>query len=276
MITVICPNCNESPFIEILLQDAYGKIDINCNCGYHNVLSIEDYITLTKDKSSVNKSQCIIHNKQYSIYCLECKVHLCNQCVHSKNEHNTVNLSENEKEFDIEKIKAKINECDNYLNKKLSKLANKNKVIPFDKFNQLYGVYHNTIKSNNLIILLYRSIVNCYSPKNLNYIHQRNIIFNNKLYYHPYSIDFCNYNHIDSIIYYIKTFKVFHCLNFEGITNSFFFDSNPCIFYSSKGIILNDGRLLTNNRCGDTSILYVFNPNQLYKCEINSKRIKAQ
>ena len=48
MIKTICPKCKKYPFIEILSQDDFGTIKVNCNCGFSNNFSIDDYIVLAK------------------------------------------------------------------------------------------------------------------------------------------------------------------------------------------------------------------------------------
>ena len=65
MIKTICPKCKKYPFIEILSQDDFGKIKVNCNCGFSNNFSIDDYIVLAKEK---NAKIFVICNKHKNIY----------------------------------------------------------------------------------------------------------------------------------------------------------------------------------------------------------------
>ena len=269
MIKTICPKCKKYPFIEILSQDDFGKIKVNCNCGFSNNFSIDDYIVLAKEKNAKIFVICNKHKKIYKEYCIECKEHLCDECAHINKSHSIVNLEDYKSEFDHDKIQNKIKECEATLNTTITELMSKCKTIYLNKINELEDAYKRTMHLNTSLLQLYKSILNYYDPKYPNYILLKNIVKNNTLHCEPYTQNFNKFNHPSSMFNFIKTFKVFHCINLEGISNIMTYPPKtlPSLYYA---LILKDGRLLLVKDGYHRSVnpFYVYNPNQNYKQEL--------
>ena len=117
-------NCSEcSSLIEILSIDE-NNLDIKCtkNDNHNNKLMINNYLDKMKkyiDKKNL-KDKCDMHNNKYTIYCINCKCHLCNECLKTRmhKNHNRIYLEEeqtNEEEINI--IKNKIELYNNKIKK---------------------------------------------------------------------------------------------------------------------------------------------------------------
>ena len=193
-------NCTEcSSLIEIISIDE-ENIDFKCLNNHNKKLKINFYLEQMK-KYSNNKNlnnKCEKHNyKEYIIYCFDCKYHICNDCLKSKEHknHNKIYLDEEKPNEDhINKIKTiikyyenkidnikenqikeKINEFNNNIvkeNNRVEKLMNINK---FKKEKEL-----NVIKDKYLYDLL--SIKRKYEKeikeRKNKYVEEKNQIFN--------------------------------------------------------------------------------------------------
>lgn len=269
MIKTICPKCKKYPFIDILCQDDYGKIQVNCNCGYSSKFYIDDYISIAKEKNKNILVICSKHKKTYKKYCIECKEHLCDECNHNNESHYLVNLEEYKSEFEPNKIENKIKECEDTLNTKITELMTKCKNVYLSKINELEDAYKKTMHLNTSLLQLYKSFLNYYDPKYPNYILLKNIVANNTLHCEPYTQNFTKFNHPSSIFNYIKNFKVFHCINLEGISSIMTYPPKnlPSLYYA---LILKDGRLLMVKDGYHRSVnpFFVYNPNQNFKREL--------
>ena len=116
-----CPEC--SSLVEILSINEYN-LEFKCveKDEHSNILNINNY--LEKMKKYINnknlKDKCEKHNNKYISYCLDCKSHLCKEClkinIHKK--HNKILIEEeqpNEEDINIikEKIKYYTNKIEN-------------------------------------------------------------------------------------------------------------------------------------------------------------------
>ena len=76
-------NCSEcSSLIEIISIDE-ENIEFKCNNKHIIKMKIKDYLIKMKKYNNykLNNQICDKHKKEYSVYCLECNVHLCNDCL---------------------------------------------------------------------------------------------------------------------------------------------------------------------------------------------------
>ena len=80
-ISTICPQCQHYPYITFPTEKPY-EILMECdNCDYFQYLTIHSYLNLLNSLSNKNNDKCIKHNKKYIYFCIQCKVHLCAQCI---------------------------------------------------------------------------------------------------------------------------------------------------------------------------------------------------
>ena len=95
-----CTKC--SSLIEILsINENNNTIEFNCinNCHNYNKIKIKEYLQkMIKYNDNKNISEkCEMHKKdEYIIYCFDCKVHLCKECLKSKKHrnHEKINIFE--------------------------------------------------------------------------------------------------------------------------------------------------------------------------------------
>ena len=84
-------NCTEcSSPIEILsIND--NNIEFKCiNNNHKRKLSMKEYLNKMKkfNNKEINNDKCQIHNLPYECYCLGCKIHLCKDCLKTRNHLN--------------------------------------------------------------------------------------------------------------------------------------------------------------------------------------------
>ena len=105
-----CTECSSS--IEILsINEKEGIIEFKCmNNNHRKKLPIKEYINKMKKYHNKNLNNDICHynnhNKKYKFYCLNCKIHLCNECLKSRNHlshHKNIimEIQPNKKELNI-------------------------------------------------------------------------------------------------------------------------------------------------------------------------------
>ena len=104
-------NCSEcSSHIEILSikNDMIEFKCLNKNKNHQKILPIKEYINDMKqfNNKDINNDICIIHNKKNESYCLDCNIHLCNDCLKLRdhfnhNKNNIVEVKPNKNELNI-------------------------------------------------------------------------------------------------------------------------------------------------------------------------------
>jgi hypothetical protein len=137
-------NCTEcSSNIEILsINEKEGKIEFECiNNNHHRKMSIKEYIDKMKDfnNADINNDKCKIHKEIYICYCFDCKIHLCKECLQSRNHisHRKINILEiqpNKKELKM------FEKCISYYGDKLEKME-KEKLIKTKELNDKLTEY---------------------------------------------------------------------------------------------------------------------------------------
>ena len=184
-------NCSECySEIEILsINENECSIEFQCiNNNHKKKMLIKDYINKMsnfKNKNiNLNNDICITHNLKYECYCLDCKKHLCKDCLKLRNHVNhlkniILEIQPNKKELNIYE-----NIIENYNNKienlerekiNINKEINKNKAynidikeidkninnlkdikrlndIIYNTYNNYNNNYYNSINIHNMLI----------------------------------------------------------------------------------------------------------------------------
>jgi len=184
-------NCSECySEIEILsINENECNIEFQCiNNNHKKKMLIKDYINKMsnfKNKNiNLNNDICITHNLKYECYCLDCKKHLCKDCLKLRNHVNhlkniILEIQPNKKELNIYE-----NIIENYNNKienlerekiNINKEINKNKAynidikeidkninnlkdikrlndIIYNTYNNYNNNYYNSINIHNMLI----------------------------------------------------------------------------------------------------------------------------
>ena len=110
-------NCTECPSsIEIIsIDEKESNIEFKCiNNNHTRKMLINEYFDKMKEYNdkNINNDKCKIHyNNKYECYCLDCKIHLCKECLKLRNHVNhkknsIIEILPNKKELNI--IKNKI------------------------------------------------------------------------------------------------------------------------------------------------------------------------
>ena len=86
-------NCTEcfSPLEILSIDEKRFTIEFKCiNNNHKKKLLIKEYIDKMKNfnNSNLHNDKCQIHNLPYVCYCLDCKIHLCKECLKLRNHVN--------------------------------------------------------------------------------------------------------------------------------------------------------------------------------------------
>ena len=116
-------NCTQCPSpIEILsINENESTIEFKCINYNHKIeMPIKEYINKMKvfNNKIINDEICNNHNKKYKCYCVDCKKHICKECLKSKEHisHNKYNLIEFQpNENQLKEIQYNIKYCDNQI-----------------------------------------------------------------------------------------------------------------------------------------------------------------
>ena len=102
-------NCTEcsSPIEILYINEKTNIIEFKCITNNHiKRLLIKEYIQEMKkyNNKNINDDICIVdnHNKKYEFYCLDCKKHLCKECLKTRdhlNHNKKIIIQPNEKEL---------------------------------------------------------------------------------------------------------------------------------------------------------------------------------
>ena len=141
-------NCIEcSSNIEILSINN-NLIEFKCLNNHYTKLLINEYIEKMKDYNDkdTNNDICNKHNKKYEVYCNECKIHLCKECLKLRNHinHNKINIIEiqpNKNELNI------IKDIIIYYNNRIEYLE-KEKLNKAKELGEKMKIYKNKLNNN--------------------------------------------------------------------------------------------------------------------------------
>ena len=138
-------NCNEcsSPIEILYINEKTNIIEFQCiNNNHRKKISIKEYINEMKkfNNKNLNDEVCILdnHNKKYEFFCLDCKKHLCKECLKARDHinHNKkiiIEIQPSKKELNIiesiiKSYDEKINNLEKYKFRKENKLKGKNEI----------------------------------------------------------------------------------------------------------------------------------------------------
>ena len=89
------------------------NIELKCNNNQYKKIKVKDYLDKMAqfNNNDLNKNICDLHKEKFSVFCFECKKHLCQECL-KLGEHsyhykiNLIEITPNEQK--LTKIKNKI------------------------------------------------------------------------------------------------------------------------------------------------------------------------
>ena len=150
-----CTECSSS--IEIISINN-NIIEFKCMNNHKIKLLIDEYIKKMKEYNSknINDDMCIKHKKKYKIYCMECNIHLCIECLKSRNHinHNKINIVEIQPNNNEIKI---INDMIIFYNKKIEIFENKKLSLKNELDKKIDGYKKKLNKYNELKIKEYEN-----------------------------------------------------------------------------------------------------------------------
>ena len=76
-------NCSECPSIIEIISINENNIEYKCNNNHNNNIEIKEYLKNMKkyNNNKTNNNKCDKHNKEYMVYCFDCNIHLCEECL---------------------------------------------------------------------------------------------------------------------------------------------------------------------------------------------------
>jgi len=180
-----CSTCGGMKILSYKYENADGKIDliIKCKClkdRERTNYTIDNFIN--NNYISVPRLICKSHNTQYTNWCKNCNINICNKCISSHSSHKLVKLSSiliNEK--DITSLENKIIDFQGKLLAKTKKVEeiekfkskeNQEFLINFKNFKKINSKEIEFVtKLKDLYLFLLKNNMICYQiAKNLEYI----------------------------------------------------------------------------------------------------------
>lgn len=81
---LLCPKCTKNiPTIVSFINNGIASIVLECQCGNHQILPIEDYLNIVPHKTDHQCDFC--NDKKSTLYCLMCMKWLCPECITKHN-----------------------------------------------------------------------------------------------------------------------------------------------------------------------------------------------
>ena len=149
---ICCPQC--SSLIEIF-SFSNNEIKYKCqNKTIHNnkfdIMSIENYLKIMKikDYSTINEDNCEIHEgNKYIFYCFDCRRHLCEECLKTRN--HIAHIKDNI--FEIQPNKNELKKINNYIEEKVKDNDIKKLLeLIYNTYDSYKHNYFNILNINNL------------------------------------------------------------------------------------------------------------------------------
>ena len=138
-------NCSEcqSPIEILAINESESTIGFKCINNNHKIkMTIKEYINKMKsfNNKNINNDICNIHNKINKCYCFDCKKHICEDCLKSREHinHNKKILLEfrpykNELKEIMDNFKYYDEQIENLLKEKLAKIKELKDKINIEK-----------------------------------------------------------------------------------------------------------------------------------------------
>lgn len=261
----ICSKCKNIIFYYL---DSPDNLTFSCSCQKKSI-SLHHFVLFYQptDNSKVTlNTKCETHNKQFSDYCIDCSLHLCEECLPLHTKHRNINFQKLKSEY-IDKIQDNLeraNSVQQVIDKKVKEIIHDYQ----RKINSLQLSYENyqTRSSSQLkyIQFIYDTFTSLPSINNYDVI--KNLIVNttfNRTYFYHFSY-IKDYNSMDIALHYcnplvssekfanivsekvneISMVKPFH--NKQGIV-FIFKNSNSLGIFSRTMTSLRDGHIYPIN-----------------------------
>ena len=150
-------NCTEcSSNIEIISLDE-NKIKFKC-CNNHNIeIEIKEYLKRMKQYNNIklNDDKCDKHKKEYLSYCFDCNIHLCNECLKTREHsyHYKIIILEIEPKNEIaHKIRYLINDNKIKINKLKKSKKEKENILDNILTNNIKKIEEKKMRMNQIIM----------------------------------------------------------------------------------------------------------------------------
>lgn len=168
-----CPKCHDIPLL--YLSNREYKVNIICkHCNYNDNLNIGAYIKNTEGSCIKNK-KCNKHKIDLiSLFCFECKKHLCNHC--DKKEHYNHHLFDLSGKIRLKELSKSYQKAKNHLDIYCTILKDKIVAKLNNEINKVVNSYNSFYENNNNILLLTQTVMNNYSSLNNNYYLTENLL----------------------------------------------------------------------------------------------------
>lgn len=200
----ICPKCSSLPRIKIIPLFV-GSIEIRCECGLNEIITISKYLNMIKDKEKTITNICNINHKEIVYYCTNCKLNICQKCFDLKTHFNHYTLLIKDTSIDVSNQIVMINKAKEHLDTYIRSLKNNLINDLLNRINSIEKAYEECIQNNYDILKLISLLTNDYNTEYPLYNYQENIITN------------CNFNlskikdselNYKNVYYYLKNFSL--------------------------------------------------------------------
>ena len=172
----LCPNCDKYSLVYFIL-DKPKEILIQCNnCKYNQTESLHNYLDkMIRTYTLINENTyCNIHYEICELYCLQCQIYLCKECIfHKYFSHYCVPIersfiSTNNLVNQIKEAHCLINTYCNEL--KLQRMSDR-----YYNNEEIENAYQSFHKRNNDILKMIQIIINSYNNYPNNYYFRQNL-----------------------------------------------------------------------------------------------------
>ena len=232
----ICPKCSSLPRIKILSLFV-GSIEIHCECGFNEIITINEYLNMIKAKEKIITNKCNIKHKEIVYYCTNCKLNICKKCfeLNTHINHNTILIKDTT--IDVSNQIAMINKGKEHIDIYIQSLKNNliNEMIK--KINSIETAYEKCVQNNYDILMLLKLITNEYNTEYPLFNYQENIITNCNFNFSK--IKDCDINY-KKVHYYLKNFSLIKDNIFQSIQANQLKKSNHTI---TSLIVLQNGKI---------------------------------
>ena len=175
-----CSKCQEIPFYHLISP---STLSIQCSCN-SQTLSLENFLSEHKSPPTfeTNKMLCNKHNNnKYTDYCLDCKTHLCGDCLlfHNTKHKRLINFNRIESHY-LPTIPSLINVAQSIISYSMKVEVDSAISILQKQIQNLKEAYDSNVKLSNLQLDYIKFIYNTYTnlPSINNFCIIKNLIIN--------------------------------------------------------------------------------------------------
>lgn len=271
----LCQKCYSYPKLRIN-PDNLKEVKVKCRCYQTTIISIKEYISYVESNPSNTKLKCEIHNKSYSLFCLNCNAHICDDCkeyyekifIQNKNSTNPIEINKTYLlhmdckavySINLNKIRKSIEQAKQHLSNYFSKLYD-NIVLKTKKNDEMNLIYEESKSINTDILNLLEIILDNDCKENKNE-YQENI--NNNCMINIYNCE--DESNIESVMEYFENYVIIKIINR-------IIKEVKCIPSGSidQFALLKDGKIVI---CA-MSWIKIYDPNNDYNCVMSVEEQK--